>query len=406
MDDFAKRAKQLDEADPLKEVAANFQLPPDKIYLCSNSLGLPAKQSFKLMQQQMQKWSAEGAHGWFAGDDNWYNTISQQLSKYLSIILGANANEAVVMNSLTINLHLLLTSFYQPTKKRFKIIIDTPTFPSDLYAIKSHLQLHQLDPADALLTIKHPNDLPALLAAEGEATALVFLNAVNYLTGHVFDIKKMTALAHQYGCLAGFDLAHAAGNIPLALHEAQVDFAVGCTYKYLCSGPGGPGFAFIHRNHHDATLLRLSGWWGNDPVKRFQMDSELDFKPFGGAASWQVSTPSILATQPLFASLAVFCKPGMARLREKSMLQTAFLLELLDDIGIDIITPRLAEERGCQLSILAGQSAKETVNKLIAQGIICDFRSPDIIRVAPSPLYNSFSDIYQFATNIAQSVLA
>lgn len=401
-----EKAIALDLSDPLKNFRTQFILPEEKVYLCSNSLGLPAKNSLVNLEKQMQKWANQGAHGWFCGDDNWYDSFNQQLNNNLSIVLGARANEVVVMNSLTINLHLLLTSFYRPTESRFKILIDEPAFPSDLYAIKSHIKLHGLDPDQILISVKPRDnestlrleDIQHVINSEGEKIALVFLNVVNYLTGQVIDIASITQLAHQKGCIMGVDIAHAAGNIPLFLHEHQVDFAVGCSYKYLCSGPGGPGIAFVHATHHDKDFLRLAGWWGNDPGTRFQMDKLSDFIPFGGAASWQVSTPSILSLQPLLASLELFVEADMERLRKKSLLQTDFLLELLAEVNRDYenITPMNVSERGNQISIKLSQPVKDFAHLLIEHGFICDFRQPDILRVAPSPLYNSFQDIYDF----------
>jgi kynureninase len=408
------KAQQLDDEDPLQEFKSRYQLPLNKIYLCNNSLGLPVKSSFALMQKQMQKWSELGAHGWFEGEDNWFHSLDKSLRERLSDLIGAKHDEIAIMNSLTVNLHLLLVSFYQPTTSRFKIMIDAPTFPSDLYAIKSHLINHGLDPETSLLIVEprqnevliRQEDIEQMLAQEGESVAIVFFSSVNYLTGQAFDMKRLTSLAHQQGCLVGWDLAHAAGNIPLHLHEQEIDFAVGCTYKYLCSGPGGPGFAYIHSVHHHKTLPRLSGWWGNNPATRFQMDKQKEFVPYGGANSWQVSTPSILALSPLIASLEVMSEVGMLNFRKKSELQTAYLLELLATIKGDfsIITPLHPEERGCQVSIKMHQDAVVYLARLSEKSVICDFRPPDIIRITPSPLYNSFNEIYQFILRFSEAL--
>lgn len=400
-----EKAKALDQQDPLKEFCTRFVLPNDKIYLCSNSLGLPVKQSFTAMQTQMQKWANQGAQAWFAGDDCWYTAFDRDMRQHLSQVLGAHEDEVIVMNSLTINLHLLLTSFYRPSSSRFKIVIDEPAFPSDLYAIKSHIQWHGLDPDSVLISLKPRanesilrfEDIEQVIMQGGECIALVFLNAVNYLTGQALDIQSVAKLAQQKGCMVGIDVAHAAGNIPLYLHDCQVDFAVGCSYKYLCSGPGGPGIAFVHAKHHDKAFLRLAGWWGNDPATRFQMDKLSEFIPHGGAASWQVSTPSILSMQPLLASLQVFVEAGMVNVRKKSLLQTDFLLALLADVegNYKIITP-LSVARGNQISIQLSQPANDFSQLLYDGGFICDFRPYNILRVAASPLYNSFQDIYDF----------
>lgn len=410
-----KKAIELDLADPLKAFRNLYSLPTDKIYLCHNSLGLPVKSSFALMQNQMQKWAELGAHAWFSGEDSWYTSFDKPLREPLSRLLGAHYDEVVVMNSLTVNLHLLLASFYQPTSTRFKIMMDAPAFPSDLYAIKSHLKNHGLDPEQALIILEprqnedllRNEDIEEKIIKEGKNIALVFLSSVNYLTGQVLDMKRITKVAREQGCLVGYDVAHAAGNIPLDLHEQQVDFAVGCSYKYLCSGPGGPGFAFVHSSHHNKILPRLSGWWGNDPKLRFQMDMQSEFVPFGGAYSWQVSTPSILAMLPLMASLQVYDQASIENLRKKSELQTAFLLEMLGMIDGDfsIITPLCAEERGCQISIKFHKDAMNGLNYLMQKNIICDFRSPNIIRITPSPLYTSFNEIFQFGLRFAMVLI-
>ncbi len=415
MIDLEKKAYQLDYDDPLKSYRDLYELPTDKLYLCNNSLGLPVKASFALMQKHMQKWSELGAHGWFNGEDNWYLSLDKPLREPLSELLGAHFDEIVVMNSLTVNLHLLLISFYQPSASRFKILIDTPTFPSDLYAIKSHLKNHGVDPEQGLIELKprtnefllRNEDIEEVLKTEGKNIAIVFLSTVNYLTGQILDIEKITKLAHEQGCLVGCDIAHAAGNIPLNLHNQEVDFAVGCSYKYLCSGPGGPGFAFVHSLHHNKDLRRLSGWWGNDPNNRFKMDTQNDFIPFGGANSWQVSTPSILAMLPLIASLQIYKLAGINNLRKKSELQTAFLSELLEKLegNFSVITPIHPQERGCQISIkIHNHDASLFLQKLFQNNIICDFRSPDIIRITPSPLYNSFTEIYQFVLRFANII--
>ena len=332
-----EKALKLDSEDVLKRFRSRFKLPKDKIYLCSHSLGLPPLAAFENIEQEMEKWSTFGAAGWFEG---WY-TSEMKMRKSLGHLLGAYEEEVTVMNSLTINLHLLLTSFYQPTSHRFKILTDGPSFPSDLYALKSHsTEIIQGDSEEELETI---------LLKEGDTIALVFINGVNFLTGKLFDIKKMAAIAKSRGCFFGCDLAHSAGNIPLNLHEWDVDFAVGCSYKYLCSGPGSPGIAFVHKKHHNQPHSRLSGWWGNDPGKRFQMHLQPDFIPFGGASSWQVSTPSILGQAPLEASLSIFEEAGIGNIREKSKKQTAFLLELCPQLSL--ITPLDPHHRGAMLSL-------------------------------------------------------
>lgn len=413
---FEERAKNLDLNDSLQNFRSLFLIPKDvkggdKIYFCNNSLGLPAVKAFTMMDNQLKRWAELGVEGWFKGEDNWYSSLDQTIKSSLSSLLGANENEVVVMNSLTVNLHLLMVSFYQPTKKRYKILIDGPTFPSDLYAVKSQIRFHGLDPEDALVVIEPrereylllEDDIAEVLKKEGESIALVFLSSVNFLSGQVLDMQKLTRLAQEKGCLVGFDLAHAAGNIPLELHKWGLDFAVGCSYKYLCAGPGGPGLAFVHEKHHHSDLPRFNGWWGNDPKTRFRMQLQSDFVPYGGASSWQLSTPSVLSFTPFLASLEAFKMAGIDRLREKSKEQVAFLQELLDEMvnpSFEVITPRDIESRGCQLSLLFKEGAEEVLQALENAGVICDFRAPNILRVTPSPLYNCFYEVYDFVCRL------
>ncbi|MBA3721962.1 MAG: kynureninase [Parachlamydiaceae bacterium] len=421
MNDFLKKyeekALQLDSQDPLKKYRSQFALPEDSntIYLCNNSLGLPAITAFTQMQEYMQQWKEVGVEGWFQGKTNWYNSTDTLIKEPLSHLLGANVDEVAAMNSLTVNLHLLLVSFYQPSDVRFKILIEGPTFPSDLYAIKSHLMQHGLDPEKALIILEPRNnehllaeeDIKQVLVAEGDSIALIFLSSVNFLTGQVLDMESITKLAKEKGCIVGYDIAHATGNIPLQLHKWGVDFAVGCSYKYLCSGPGGPGIAYVHESHHYKQLPRLSGWWGNDPKTRFQMQLQQEFIPYGGASSWQVSTPSILAMAPLIASLAIYEEAGINELRKKSEIQTAFLLELLEIVPtcfFEIITPRNQKQRGAQLSLLIRNNSEECLRLLENKGVICDFRPPNIIRVTPSPLYNTFHEIYRFVCRFSEAL--
>lgn len=414
---YQAKAYQLDSQDPLKHFRERFALPkdPNTIYFCNNSLGLPAVSAFAKMQEQLQHWSELGVEGWFEGKSNWYGSFDAPLKTPLSHLLGAKYDEVIVMNSLTVNLHLLLVSFYQPSGTRFKILIDGPTFPSDLYAIKSHILRHGLNPDEALIVLEprlgehllRQEDIEQVISEEGKSIALVFLSSVNFLTGQVLEMGPITRLAKNKGCVVGYDLAHATGNIPLQLHEWGVDFAVGCSYKYLCSGPGGPGIAYVHSSNHDKQLPRLSGWWGNDPKTRFQMQLQEEFIPYGGAYSWQVSTPSILAMTPLVASLEVYEEAGIDNLRKKSELQTAFLLELLQLVPssfFEIITPKLPKLRGGQLSLLIHKNSEECLKNLEKRGVVCDFRPPNIIRVTPSPLYNTFDEIYQFVGRLFEAL--
>lgn len=406
------KARKLDKTDELRSFRMRFALPKDKIYLCNHSLGLPPIKAFSAMQEQMQRWADYGADGWFHGQDNWYTSLENSVRSFLAPLLGAKEHEVAAMNSLTVNLHLLMVSFYQPAGRRYKILIDSPAFPSDLYALKSHIARHGLDPENAIVTLKprpgefllHLEDIAETLEREGSSVALVFLNGVNFLTGQVFDLKSITRLAHQQGCIVGCDLAHAAGNIPLRLNQWEVDFAVGCSYKYLCSGPGAPGFAYVHESHHNKGSPRFSGWWGNDPTKRFDMQLQPEFIPYGGASSWQVSTSPVLALTPFRSALEIFHEAGMERLRKKSKLQTAFLLELLDALPnhrFTLITARDPSQRGCQLSLMFHGEAEKTLAALEENAVICDFRPPNIIRVSPSPLYNTFDELCQFTCRLA-----
>ena len=408
-EDFEKTAIDLDTKDPLRSLRSKFYLPThsETIYFCNNSLGLPALDVFPMMQNLLQEWSEMGVEGWFNGKSNWYGSLDASFNGALSHLLGSEDNEVAVMNSLTVNLHLLFVSFYQPTKSRSKILIEWPAFPSDLYAVKSHIRSHGLHPESELIIVKprlgehllRNEDIREVIMQQGESIALVFLSAVNFLTGQVLDIESIAHLAKQKGCVMGCDLAHAAGNIPLKLHEWNVDFAMGCSYKYLCSGPGGPGIVFVHSSHHQEQLPRLTGWWGNDPKLRFQMQLEEEFYPYGGASSWAVSTPSIIAMTPLLASLKIFKEAGISNIRKKSELQTAFLLELLEQVNLsafDVITPRGPSERGSQISLLIHDNAEYFLKALERNRVVCDYRAPNIIRVTPSPLYNTFHEIYRF----------
>lgn len=413
MNDFEKQVRQLDSEDPLKSFRSHFALPKassgnPRIYFCNNSLGLPASKGFEMLNERMQQWSQYGAEGWFHADSNWYGSVEGPLRSNLAVLLGASANEVAVMNSLTVNLHLMMASFYRPTKKRFKIVIDAPTFPSDLYAVKSQICFHGLDPEKALLILEPRNgehqlrleDIEDVLEREGESIALFLCGCVNFLTGQVYPMEHVAALARRKGCVVGFDVAHAAGNVPLKLHDWDVDFAIGCSYKYLCSGPGGPGFAFVHERHHGQDLPRLCGWWGNDPSTRFRMQLQPEFIPYTGAQGWQLSTPSILAMTPLVASLEVINQAHIHRMRAKSILQTSFLLALLEAMdlqGVEIITPKEVDGRGCQVSLLFPHGAEKMLKALDDAGVTCDFRAPNVIRVTPSPLYNTFYEIYDFA---------
>ena len=379
------------------------------MYFVGNSLGLMPRATRKLVEQELDDWARLAVDGHFEAATPWYS-YHETLREPAARLVGAQPNEVVCMNSLTVNLHFLMASFYRPTKARRKILMEDPAFPSDTYAVKSQIAHHGLEPDDSLLLARprageytvRSEDLEGLLQKHGEEIALVLLGGVNFFTGQFFDLASITAVAQEHGCVVGIDLAHAAGNVPLRLHDWKVDFAAWCSYKYLNSGPGAVAGAFVHERHAtNRELPRLAGWWGNDPATRFRMHLEPEFMPVLSADSWQVSIPPILAMAPLRASLAIFDEAGgMTRLREKSERLTGYLQFLLDQAGSNlftVITPRQPNERGCQLSILVQEHPKELFRKLEAAGVKGDFREPNVIRVAPTPLYNSFHEVWRFA---------
>ena len=411
-------ARQLDEADPLRGYREQFHIPrrPDGepvIYFCGNSLGLQPKSARAMVEQEMNDWADSAVDAHFKSDSAWY-AYHDLFRETGARLVGALPGEVVMMNSLTVNLHFMMVSFYRPTKNRYKILIDYPTFPSDTYAIKSQLQHHGYDARDALVILKprdgehtiRAEDIERTLADQGDQIALVMLAGVNFFTGQLYDLEQVTRLAHQQGCTVGFDLAHAAGNVPLQLHDWGVDFAVWCSYKYLNSGPGAIAGCFVHERHgHDTDLPRFAGWWGNDPEKRFLMHLLPDFEPVRGAEGWQISNPPILSAAPLRASLAMFDAAGMSALRVKSEKLTGYLQYLLGRLPADrfeVITPRAPERRGCQLSILMHDRPKEYHRALLDAGVVCDFREPNVVRVAPVPLYNTFHDAWRFAEALAK----
>jgi kynureninase len=402
-------ARQLDACDPLREYRDAFHHPvgPDGrplVYLCGHSLGLQPRGVQQIVDKDLAAWARLGVEGHFHADTPWYS-YPEQVREPGARLVGASPGEVVMMNSLTVNLHLMMATFYRPTKDRFKIMVDAPTFPSDLHAVNSQLRQHGYDPAAGLVVassragehLLRMEDITTLFERHGRETALVLWNGVNFLSGQFFDLKALTAVAKSHGCMVGLDLAHAAGNVPLSLHAWNVDFAVWCSYKYLNSGPGAVAGCFVHEQHgNNPQLPRLAGWWGTDPATRFAME-DADFVPQPGAAGWQVSNPPILSLAPLRASLALFDQAGMAALRTKSQLLTSFLEFLLDRDGrCEIITPRDPERRGCQLSLRVPGNAQERLTQLKQAGVVCDFRAPDILRVAPAPLYNTFQDVWTF----------
>lgn len=407
-------AGAMDEVDELKDFRNEFLIPQhagqDAIYLCGNSLGLQPKAARKYLDAQLSTWQTHAVEGWFQGDAPWLD-YHKLLAGPLSRIVGATAQEVSVMNSLTVNLHLLFVSFYQPDHKRYKILMEGGAFPSDQYAVESQVRFNGYNPQDAIIelypregeTYLRTFDIIQKINEHADELALVLFGGVNYYTGQFFDLKAITQAAHQVGAYAGFDLAHAAGNVPLQLHHWDVDFACWCSYKYMNSGPGGISGIFVHEKHFDNPYLnRFAGWWGYRQDTRFKMTP--GFQPERGADGWQVSTSPILLMAVHHASLEIFERAGMARLRAKSEKLTAYLEFLINGINQEkgfelfkILTPEAAHERGCQLSIVCRENGKAIFDKLAENGVIGDWREPDVIRLSPVPLYSSFRDVFRTA---------
>ena len=412
-------AAQLDAADPLAAFRQEFHLPlgPDGqpcAYFCGNSLGLMPKAARAAVEQEFAAWEREGVEGHFHGVSPWLH-YHETLAEASARLVGARPLEVVVMNNLTVNLHLLLVSFYRPTATRFKILMEGGAFPSDQYALESQARLHGLDPAEAIVElVPRPGehtlrtaDIEAAIADLGNSLATVLIGGVNYYTGQAFDMAAITRAGHAVGALVGFDLAHAAGNLHLHLHDWDVDFACWCSYKYLNSGPGGTSGVFVHeRFAHRPDLVRLAGWWGHDPSERFQMKK--GFRPMPGAAGWQLSNAQIFPMAIHRASLELIDRAGgMAALRRKSELLTGRLEALIRGLGLpesalEIITPADPAQRGCQLSVLVHARGRELFDYLAAQGVVADWREPNVIRLAPVPLYNSFEDVERVGHALAR----
>ncbi|HEY9419413.1 MAG TPA: kynureninase [Candidatus Udaeobacter sp.] len=409
---------QLDAEDPLRHFREKFYLPVGKdgkplIYFGGNSLGLMPKSARGIVEEELDNWAKLGVDAHHATGTPWY-TYQEALREPTARLIGAKPLEVICMNSLTVNLHLMMATFYRPTKSRFKILMEEPAFPSDTYAIKTQIAHHGLNPGDALILARPRNgeftiqteDIVDLIEKHADQLAVVMFAGVNFFTGQLFDIERITAAAQAGGIVVGFDLAHAVGNAPLKLHDWNVDFAVWCSYKYLNAGPGAVAGAFVHERHATNTKLpRFAGWFGNDPNTRFRLHLEPEFIPVPSADGWQISNPPIFAMAPLRASLAIFDDAGgMKALRAKSIKLTDYLEFLLTEIGskkFTVITPRNSDERGCQLSILAHEHPKKLLKELETAGVKCDFREPNVIRVAPTPLYNTFHEIWRFAKILA-----
>ena len=400
-------AREMDDADPLSEYRNRFLFPQhqgkDVIYLCGNSLGLQPKGARIIIEQELSDWAEFGVEGHFQAKRPWfaYHTF---FTESLAKITGALPREVVAMNTLTVNLHLLLLSFYKPTKQRYKIIMEAGAFPSDMYAMETQARLHGFDPDDAIIEVAprkgeytlHPEDIEAAIRKHGKKLALVVFGGVNYYTGQFFDLKRITELAHEQGALAGFDLAHAVGNKILHLHDWNVDFACWCSYKYLNSGPGSVGGIFVHEKHiKRKDTFRLAGWWGYDEKTRFKMKK--GFKPMATAESWQMSNAQVMNMAAHRASLDIFDEISLSDLAQKSYdltNYTEFLLKELTNINFKIITPDNPLERGCQLSLLFKSKGREVFDFLQKKGVVADWREPNVIRISPVPLYNSFQDVY------------
>ncbi|MDG1849565.1 MAG: kynureninase [Flavobacteriales bacterium] len=407
-------ARQLDKEDQLSSYRNEFHIPRDEngnelIYLCGNSLGLQPKQTRAYLDQELTDWAQLGVEGHLQAKNPWM-PYHEFLSEGYAKIVGAVKSEVIAMNSLTVNLHLMMVSFYRPEGKKHKIVIEADAFPSDIYAVSSQIKHHGYEPDESLIKIRpregenalRTEDIAKLIADKGDEIALLMLGGVNYYTGQVFDMKTLTKLAHKEDICVGFDLAHAAGNVKLELHNWNVDFAVWCSYKYLNSGPGSVAGAFIHEKHHKSNLPKFAGWWGHNKENRFKMPD--DFEAIESAEGWQLSNPPILSLAAIRASLCIFDEVGMDILIEKSKKLTNYLIELLETLDsdkINIITP---DQRGCQVSIQVKKGNKTLFDKITKKGVVADWREPDVIRVAPVPLYNSFTDVYKFYHILASSL--
>jgi len=418
-------ANSLDDKDPLKQYRDEFYIPKqegkDVLYFTGNSLGLQPKITSKYINNELESWKNRGVDGHFVGENPWFH-YHKFAKESLAKIMGARPEEVVAMNSLTTNLHLLMVSFYRPTQKRYKIITEAGAFPSDQYALESQAKFHGFNPDEAIIEVKPRDgehtlrleDILKTIEVHANELALVMFSGVQYFTGQLFDIEAITKAGHKAGAMVGFDLAHAAGNVPLHLHNHQVDFAVWCNYKYLNSGPGSVAGAFVHNKHaNNADLPRFAGWWGHKEDERFLMKK--GFNPMLGVDGWQLSNANVITTAALLASLEVVDKAGFENMLFKSKQLTGYLEFLLNDVfskeHITILTPNEASQRGCQLSILLPDKGREVFDKLLSQGVVADWREPNIstnqagvIRVAPVPLYTSYKDVFKFVEILQKAI--
>lgn len=413
-----KFAQAMDARDPLAGFRERFCIPKTKsgeecVYLCGHSLGLQPKSVASYLEQDLRAWAELGVEGHFHAKNPWmpyHRLLTQQTAE----LVGAEATEVVVMNSLTVNLHLMMASFYRPSSQRHKIVIERGAFPSDQYAVKSQIRFHGFDPATSLIELTareeesciRDEDIADLIEREGESIALILPGGVNYATGQVFNMAEITKLGHKKGCIVGFDLAHGAGNIPLRLHDWGPDFAVWCSYKYLNGGPGCVAGCFVHARHaYRKEMPRFCGWWGHEEKVRFQMGPE--FQAMAGAEGWQLSNPPILALAPLRASMEIFSEAGMERLRAKSISLTGYMEFLLGQEKsrkFSVITPSEPQRRGAQLSIRLSGKGREICDGLTADGVIGDWREPDTYRVAAVPLYNTYSEVFDFVEKFSAAL--
>lgn len=406
-------AQSMDEQDPLHALREEFLFPQHNgkpfIYLCGNSLGLQPKSARAVLGKQLDNWQNLAVEGWFEGDSPWMY-YHKELKKLMAPIVGAKPAEVCPMNTLTVNLHLLLVSFYKPTGNRFKIMMEAGAFPSDQYAIESQVRFHGYDPSQAIIEVAprpgeytlHTEDIEAVIAENADELALVMFGGINYFSGQWFDMEAITKAGHAAGAIVGFDLAHAAGNVPVALHDWDIDFACWCSYKYQNGGPGGISGIFVHEKHFgDRTMNRFAGWWGYQEDIRFKMDK--GFVPEPGADGWQISCAQVMPMALYHASLQLFERAGfMAPLRQKSMNLTAYLIYLIGEVNKElgneqfkVITPLDAKDRGAQVSVIAKGDAKGIFMKLVENNVLGDWREPNVIRLSPVPMYNSFEDVYR-----------
>ena len=412
-------ASAMDAKDPLAHIRSRFHFPKvkekDALYFCGNSLGLQPKSAAAYVDKELAAWATRGVDGYFHGEDPWYS-VRKKSKPVLAELLGALPVEVVAMNYLSVNLHLLMVSFYRPTASRYKILVEAGAFPSDQYMLETQIKFHGLDPQEVLVELQprpgeytlRTEDILAEIKKQGSALALVNMAGIQYYTGQLFNIQAITQAAHEVGALAGFDLAHAAGNVLLHLHDWDVDFAAWCSYKYLNSGPGNVSGIFVHERFATrADLPRFAGWWGHKEEERFKM--EKGFQPMIGADGWQLACSNVLSLAVHQASLDLFQEAGMPALRKKSEQLTGYLEYLIELLGgkseiLEIITPKNPEERGCQLSLLIHKGGKAVFEEWYSQGVVGDWRNPNVIRLAPTPLYTSFMDVFRFGQILEKSL--